>query len=67
MQLHPVSYVRASPAGRHSTFEEGPKISPLRRISTVKEVAKVCLFLAADATAITAETILIDCGKTQLG
>lgn len=50
-----------------STFEEGPKVTPLRRISTAEEVAKVCLFLAADATAITAETILIDGGKTQLG
>ena len=50
-----------------STFEEGLKVTPLQRISTVEEVAKVCLFLAADATAITAETILIDGGKTQLG
>ncbi len=50
-----------------STFEKGPKVTPLQRIATVEEVAKVCLFLAADATAITAETILIDGGKTQLG
>ena len=50
-----------------STFEKGRKVTPLGRITTVEEVAKVCLFLAADATAITAETILIDGGKTQLG
>ena len=50
-----------------STFEHGQKATPLGRIATVEEVAKVCLFLAADATAITSETILIDGGKTQLG
>lgn len=49
------------------TFEKGKGVTPLQRIATVEEVAKVCLFLAADATAITAETILIDGGKTQLG
>ena len=50
-----------------STFDEGPKNTPLQRIATAEEVAAVVLFLAADATAITAETILIDGGKTQLG
>ena len=49
------------------TFEKGQQATPLQRIATVEEIAKVCLFLAADATAITAETILIDGGKTQLG
>ena len=50
-----------------SAFDEGPKHTPLQRIATAEEVAAVVLFLAADATAITAETILIDGGKTQLG
>ena len=50
-----------------STFERGRKVTPLGRITSAGEVAKVCLFLAADATAITAETILIDGGKTRLG
>lgn len=50
-----------------STFDEAPKHTPLQRITTAEEVAAVVLFLAADATAITAETILIDGGKTQLG
>ena len=50
-----------------STFTEGEKTSPLKRITTVEEIAKVCLFLAADATSITAETILVDAGRTQLG
>jgi 3-oxoacyl-[acyl-carrier protein] reductase len=50
-----------------STFEEGKKTSPLGRITSTEEVARVALFLAADATAITAETILVDAGRTQLG
>jgi 3-oxoacyl-[acyl-carrier protein] reductase len=50
-----------------SAFEQGGKATPLGRIATVEEVAAVCLFLAADATAITAETIIIDGGRTQLG
>ena len=48
-------------------FETGRKVSPLRRIASVEEVASTVLFLAADATAITAETILVDCGATILG
>jgi len=49
-----------------SAFDDAPKRSPLKKIVTAEEVAAVVLFLAADATAITAETILIDGGKTQL-
>lgn len=47
-------------------FEQGRQHSPLERIASVEEVASTVLFLAADATAITAETILIDCGSTSL-
>ena len=47
-------------------FEEGGKVSPLQRIASVEEVASTVLFLASDATAITAETILVDCGATAL-
>lgn len=50
-----------------ATFAEGKKSTPLGRIATVEEIALVCLFLAADATAITAETIVIDGGRTRLG
>ena len=50
-----------------STFDQAPKKTPLQRIPTVEEVASLVLFLAADATAITAETILIDGGRTSLG
>ena len=47
-------------------FEQANEASPLGRIATVEDVAKTVLFLAADATAITSETILIDCGATML-
>ncbi len=50
-----------------ATFEQGRKTSPLGRIATAEEIAAVVLFLAADATAITAETILVDGGRTRLG
>ncbi len=48
-------------------FELSRKVSPLKKIATAEEVASTVLFLAADATAITSETILIDCGMTQIG
>ena len=47
-------------------FRQGQENSPLRRIASVEEVADTVLFLAKDATAITGETILIDCGATML-
>ncbi len=47
-------------------FEQGRRVSPLERIASVEEVAATVLFLAADATAITGETIVIDCGATRL-
>jgi 3-oxoacyl-[acyl-carrier protein] reductase len=50
-----------------STFEQGLRMAPLGRLTTAEEVAAVVLFLATDATAITAETILVDGGRTQLG
>jgi len=49
------------------TFERGRQTSPLGRIATPEDVAAVALFLAADATALTAETIVVDGGVTQLG
>ena len=50
-----------------AAFIEGQKTTPLGRITTPEEVARVALFLAADATALTGETILIDGGRTRLG
>jgi NAD(P)-dependent dehydrogenase (short-subunit alcohol dehydrogenase family) len=48
------------------TFVNGAAQSPLKRIATVEEVAAAALFLAADATAMTGETITVDCGATAL-
>ena len=48
------------------TFPAGAQQSPLKRIATVEEVAASALFLAADATSMTGETILIDCGVIAL-
>lgn len=49
-----------------AAFETGREVSPLKEIASVEEVASTVLFLVADATAITSETILIDCGATAL-
>lgn len=48
-------------------FVKGRETSPLGRIASVEEVAATALFLAADATALTGETITVDCGRTVLG
>jgi len=48
------------------TFERGAEQSPLRRIATVDEVAAAARFLAADATAMTGETITVDCGAIAI-
>jgi len=48
------------------TFVDGAAQAPLRRISTPEEVAAAVLFLAADATAMTGETIRVDCGVISL-
>jgi 3-oxoacyl-[acyl-carrier protein] reductase len=42
------------------------RVSPMGRISTPEDVANAVLFLAADATGITAQTIQVDCGVTVL-
>jgi 3-oxoacyl-[acyl-carrier protein] reductase len=47
-------------------FVEGARMAPLKRIATVEEVAKAALFLAADATAMTGETVRVDCGIISL-
>lgn len=47
-------------------FDSGRESSPLGCIASVEDVARTVLFLAADAPAITAETILVDCGATAL-
>jgi 3-oxoacyl-[acyl-carrier protein] reductase len=48
------------------TFTTGAEQAPLRRIATVAEIAKATLFLAADATAMTGETVRVDSGIIAL-
>jgi NAD(P)-dependent dehydrogenase (short-subunit alcohol dehydrogenase family) len=48
-------------------FEASEAASPLGHLPSFEEVAQVVLFLAADATAITGQTILVDSGRTALG
>ena len=47
-------------------MEKLGKVTPMGRLPTVEEVANAALFLAADATGITAQTIFVDCGVTVL-
>ena len=47
-------------------LEKNIKVSPMGRIPTVDDVANAALFLACDATGITAQTIFVDCGVTVL-
>ncbi len=48
------------------TFVNGAAAAPLKRIASVEEIAKAVLFLAADATAMTGETIRVDSGVIAL-
>lgn len=50
-----------------AAFEHGDSVTPIGRLVTVEEIAAAALFLSADATGITGETILVDGGLTQLG
>jgi 3-oxoacyl-[acyl-carrier protein] reductase len=48
------------------TFTTGAEQSPLKRITTPEEIGKAALFLAADATSMTGETIRVDAGVIAL-
>lgn len=48
-------------------FERGREVTPLKRLATVEEVAQATLFLAAEATGITGEALIVDGGLYQLG
>ena len=48
-------------------FEHGTKVTPIKRLATVEEVAQAALFLAVDATAMTGEALVVDGGLYQLG
>ena len=61
-------FVRTRFAGwPESSFAAGEKVTPLQKLPTVEDVATVSLFLAADAVAITGETITLDGGLQTLG
>jgi len=47
-------------------FERAAEFSPLKRIVKADEVGELALFLAADATGMTGETVVIDSGMTSL-
>jgi 3-oxoacyl-[acyl-carrier protein] reductase len=47
-------------------YVTGAELSPLKRNATSAECGEVALFLAAEATGITGETITIDAGMTAL-
>jgi 3-oxoacyl-[acyl-carrier protein] reductase len=48
-------------------FETEARVTPLQKLATVGDCAAVALFLAADAPAITGQTILVEGGLITLG
>jgi 3-oxoacyl-[acyl-carrier protein] reductase len=48
-------------------FETEARATPLQKLATVEDCAAVALFLAADAPAITGQTILVEGGLITLG
>jgi len=50
-----------------SAFDQGEAMTPLKRLATVEEIAALALHLAAEAKAVTGETIVVDGGLTELG
>jgi NAD(P)-dependent dehydrogenase (short-subunit alcohol dehydrogenase family) len=50
----------------HRDLEKQARVNPMGRIPTVDDIANAALFLACDATGITAHTIFVDCGVTVL-
>jgi 3-oxoacyl-[acyl-carrier protein] reductase len=60
-------YVPTGFAGRaESDLELRVAQIPLARVSTPDEIAAVAVFLAADATSMTGETLVVDGGRTRL-
>lgn len=49
-----------------AVLEQNIRVSPMGRIPTVDDIANAALFLACDATGITAQTLFVDCGVTAL-
>ena len=53
--------------GRAAIFDAGEAGTPLKRLPSVDEIARLALFLVCDATSITGELMVIDGGLTHLG
>jgi 3-oxoacyl-[acyl-carrier protein] reductase len=47
-------------------MEKNTQVSPMGRIPTVDDIANTALYLACDATGVTAQTVFVDCGVTVL-
>ncbi len=61
-------FVRTRFAGwPDSAFDAAEKVTPMRRLATVEEVAAATLFFAAMATGTTGETLVVDGGTATLG
>ena len=61
-------FVRTRFAGwPDSAFSDAEKITPLRHLATVEDVAEATLFFAAHAMGTTGETLVIDGGAATLG
>lgn len=50
-----------------ATFDAGEAGTPLKRLPSVDEIARLALFLVCDATSTTGELMVIDGGLTHLG
>ena len=50
-----------------AAFSEAEGVTPMEDLPSVDEIAALAVYLAADATPITGETIIMDGGLTQLG
>ena len=61
-------FVRTRFAGwPDSAFNDAEKITPLRRLATVDDVAAAALFFATMALGTTGETLIVDGGMAPLG
>ncbi|MGA3202047.1 MAG: glucose 1-dehydrogenase [Bryobacteraceae bacterium] len=61
-------FVRTRFAGwTKESFDASEKITPLRRLASVEDVAEAALFLAAVAKSTTGESLVVDGGMSTLG
>jgi 3-oxoacyl-[acyl-carrier protein] reductase len=61
-------FVRTRFANWPSTaFDDGEAITPMGKLPTPDEIGAMAVYLAADATATTGETVVVDGGLSELG